>query len=68
MAQRNEKAKMGDFIENFKEDLNRDQVRYLIEKLIGSILIKKGSGSGTYYKLVDGVKDIDDIKAILEDA
>lgn len=68
VAHRNEKAKMGDFIENFKEDLNRDQVRYLIEKLIDSILIKKGSGSGTYYKLVDGVNDVNDIKAILEDA
>ena len=67
VAHRNEKAKMGDFIENFKEDLNRDQVRYLIEKLIGSILIKKGSGSGTYYKLVDGVKGVDDIKALLAD-
>lgn len=68
VAHKNEKAKMGDFIENFKDDLNRDQVRYLIEKLIGHILIKEGSGSGTYYKLVDGVKDINDIKVILKDA
>ncbi len=68
VAHRNEKAKMGDFIENFEKDLNRDQVRYLIEKLIGSVLIKKGSGSGTYYILVEGVKDVDDIKDILEDA
>lgn len=67
VAHRNEKAKMRDFIESFKEDLNRDQVRYLIEKLVGRILIKKGTGSGTYYILIDGgIKDIDDVKAILE--
>jgi ATP-dependent DNA helicase RecG len=68
VADRNEKAKMGDFIENFKDDLNRDQVRYLIEKLIGTVLIKEGSGSGTYYKLVEGVKDIDDMIPILDNA
>lgn len=66
VSHRKQKVKMGDFIENFKEDLNRDQVRYLIEKLIGIVLIKQGSGSGTYYKLVEGVKDVDDIKRILE--
>ncbi len=68
VAHRNDKAKMGDFIENFEEDLNRDQVRYLIEKLIGSVLIKEGSGSGTYYKLVEGIKDIDDMIPILNNA
>lgn len=60
-------AKMANFIEAFKEDLNRDQVKYLIEKLAGRIFIKEGSGSGTYYTLGEGIEDIDDIKAILED-
>lgn len=65
VAHRNEKAKMGDFIKNFEDDLNRDQVRYLIDKLVDKILIQEGSGSGTYYTLVEGVKDIDDLIPIL---
>ena len=56
---------MGDFIKNFEDDLNRDQVRYLIDKLVDKILIQEGSGSGTYYTLVEGVKDIDDLIPIL---
>jgi len=61
-------AKMANFIDAFKEDLNRDQVKYLIEKLSGRILIKEGSGSGTYYTLGEGIEDMNDVKAILDDA
>ena len=61
-----DKAKMGDFIAVFDKDLNRDQVRYLINKLIDKLIIKEGAGSGTYYRLKEEFKDIDDIKAVLD--
>lgn len=61
-----DKAKMGDFIAVFDKDLNRDQVRYLIDKLIDKVITKEGAGSGTYYRLIRGIKDLNDIKAILD--
>lgn len=62
----NKKAKMSDFIEAFQGDLNRNQVRYLIDKMVGRILIKGGRGRGTYYTPIDGIQNIDDFKTILE--
>jgi len=60
-------AKMKDFVLVFEGDLNRDQVRYLIDKLLGIVLNKKGSGSGTTYSLKKGVIDLNDITDILKD-
>ena len=57
--------KMGDFIKIFEEDLSRDKVRYLIEKLTDVILVRKGEAKGTYYQLVNGVSDMNGIKTIL---
>ena len=56
---------MGDFIKIFEEDLSRDKVRYLIEKLTDVILVRKGEAKGTYYQLVNGVSDMNGIKTIL---
>jgi len=61
-------AKMGDFISAFEKDMNRGQVKYLVEKLIERILDKQGSGKGTFYELVKGVNSIDSIKSILNEA
>ena len=52
----------------FEEDLNRDQVRYLVDKLVDVVLDKKGSGSGTAYSLKDGVIDLNNITDILKGA
>lgn len=64
----NHPAKMKDFVLAFKDDLKRDQVRYLIDKLIDVVLDKKGSGSGTTYSLKEGVIDLNNITDILKDA
>jgi len=61
-------AKMKDFVLAFEDDLNRDQVRYLIDKLVDVVLAKKGSGSGTMYSLKGGVIDLNNITDILKDA
>lgn len=63
----NDAPKMSDFVEAFKDDLSRDQVRYLIDKLVDIVLDKKGSGKGTYYKLKGGVIDLNNITDILKD-
>lgn len=60
--------KMSDFVEAFKSDLSRNQVRYLIDKLVGVVLNKKGSGKGTHYQLKEEVNDLNDIINILKDA
>ncbi|WP_435416051.1 ATP-binding protein [Polaribacter aestuariivivens] len=64
----NHPAKMKDFVSAFEDDLNRDQVRYLIDKLVDIVLDKKGSGSGTTYSLKGGVIDLNNITDILKDA
>ena len=63
----NKIPKMQDFVEAFKDDLTRDQVRYLIDKLVGVVLDKKGSGKGTYYHLKETLVNIDDITNRLKD-
>tara|TARA_R110002050_G_scaffold218631_1_gene354568 strand:+ start:11305 stop:12990 length:1686 start_codon:yes stop_codon:yes gene_type:complete len=63
----NDAPKMSDFVEAFKDDLSRDQVRYLIDKLVDIVLDKKGSGKGTYYQLKGGVIDLNNITDILKD-
>ena len=59
-------AKMKDFVLVFEGDLNRDQVRYLVDKLVDVVLEKTGSGSGTTYSLKDGVIDLNNIADILK--
>tara|TARA_R110002051_G_scaffold13808_1_gene45554 strand:+ start:15886 stop:17571 length:1686 start_codon:yes stop_codon:yes gene_type:complete len=61
-------AKMKDFVLAFEDDLNRDQVRYLIDKLVDVVLDKDGSGSGTTYSLKGGVIDLNNITDILKGA
>jgi ATP-dependent DNA helicase RecG len=61
-----QQVKMGDLVSAFETDLNRAQVKYLIDKLTGMILTKEGSGKGTYYELVHEVQDIDELKSILK--
>ncbi len=62
-----EQVKMKDFTTTFSGDLNRDQVRYLVEKLLDKILDKDGTGSGTMYTLKTDINSMDDIKRILTD-
>lgn len=66
VLQSNPNPKMADFINVFENDLNRDQVKYLINKLTGIVLDKKGSGKGTTYQLKEDVIDLNNIKDILE--
>ena len=61
-------VKMKDFVSAFDGDLNRDQVKYLIDKLLDVVLDKEGSGSGTTYSLKDGVIDLNNITNLLKDA
>lgn len=61
----NPMVKMKDFVSAFDGDLNREQVRYLIDKLVNIILDKQGSGSGTTYSLKGGVIDLKNITDIL---
>jgi ATP-dependent DNA helicase RecG len=68
VLQSNKTPKMGDFIRAFENDLTRDQVRYLIDKLTDVVFDKKGSGKGTYYQLKEGVIDLNNITDILKDA
>jgi len=63
----NPTVKMKDFVSAFDGDLNREQVRYLIDKLINVVLDKQGSGSGTTYSLKGGVVDLNNITDILKD-
>ncbi len=43
---------MSDFVEIFSDSLTRDQVRYMIEKLVkDNVLTPEGTGKGTKYKL-----------------
>ena len=58
---------MKDFVSAFDGDLNREQVRYLIDKLVNVVLDKQGSGSGTTYRLKGGVIDLNNITDILKD-
>lgn len=64
----NPAVKMKDFVTAFHNDLNREQVRYLIDKLVNVIIDKKGTGSGTTYSLKDGVIDLNSITDILRNA
>lgn len=61
-------AKMKDFVAAFDGDLNREQVRYLIDKLVDVVIDKKGTGSGTTYSLKGGVIDLNNITDILKGA
>jgi len=61
----NDQVKIGDFIKSFEGDLSRDQVRYLIEKLTDSVLNRKGTGKGTTYMLMPGIKGMGEIIALL---
>jgi ATP-dependent DNA helicase RecG len=63
----NPTPKMSDFVEAFKDDLSRDQVRYLIDKFIGVILVKKGSGKGTYYQTKEDILDLDNLTDAIKD-
>lgn len=60
------KVKMADFLAVFENDLSRDQVRYLVDKLIGRVMEKNGAGSGTSYSLKTGIKNLNDVKQTLE--
>ncbi len=66
VLQSNSNPKMADFMKVFENDLNRHQVKYLINKLTGIVLDKKGAGKGTTYQLKEGVIDLNNIKDILE--
>ena len=59
-------AKMMDFVSIFNGDLNREQVKYLVDKLTGLILKKEGIGRGTTYSLISGLNNLNDIKSVLE--
>ena len=61
-------AKMKDFVAAFDNDLNREQVRYLIDKLVDVVIDKQGTGSGTTYSLKGGVIDLNNITDILKGA
>ncbi|MDX1829300.1 MAG: ATP-binding protein [Lutibacter sp.] len=61
-------AKMKDFVAAFDNDLNREQVRYLIDKLVDVVIEKQGTGSGTTYSLKGGVIDLNNITDILKGA
>lgn len=61
-------AKMKDFVAAFDNDLNREQVRYLIDKLVDVVIEKQGAGSGTTYSLKGGVIDLNNITDILKGA
>jgi len=63
----NSTVKMKNFVSAFDGDLNREQVRYLIDKLVNAVLDKQGSGSGTTYSLKGGVIDLNNITDILKD-
>lgn len=63
----NPTPKMSDFVEAFKDDLSRDQVRYLIDKFIDVILVKKGSGKGTYYQTKEDILDLDNLTDAIKD-
>jgi ATP-dependent DNA helicase RecG len=64
----NPTTKMKNFVSAFDGDINRDQVKYLIDKLVNVVLDKQGSGSGTTYSLKAGVVDLNNITDILNDA
>jgi ATP-dependent DNA helicase RecG len=50
--QKKDKLNMSDFAEIFAESLTRDQVRYMVEKLVkDNVLIPEGTGKGTKYRL-----------------
>lgn len=44
---------MSSFIDEWEGELTLKQVRTKIEKLIGTVLMKQGSGRGTTYQLVN---------------
>lgn len=59
--QRRNTLSMSDFVEIFENKLTRDQVRYMIEKLVkDNVLAPKGTGKGTKYRL-----NVDDSKGNL---
>ncbi|MFB9296332.1 ATP-binding protein [Persicitalea jodogahamensis] len=52
VAEKSKKVKMGVFVKSFNKALNREQVKYLVDKLVeDAILMKEGKGSGTTYSL-----------------
>ena len=62
----NPTPKMNDFVLIFEEDLNRAQVKYLIEKLTGVVFTKEGSGKGTFYKIIEESNSIEKLKEKLK--
>lgn len=59
----NDILSMNDFTEIFEEKLKRNQVRYMIEKLVkDNLLTPEGTGKGTKYRL-----NVDDSKGDLFD-
>lgn len=59
-------VKMSHFVDLFEGDLNRAQVKYLIDRLLGRVLDRKGSGKGTRYLFFDGIDDLESIKAAID--
>jgi ATP-dependent DNA helicase RecG len=62
----NTTPKMNDFVSIFDEDLNRAQVKYLIEKLTNVLFTKEGSGKGTFYKIIEEANSIEKLKEKLK--
>lgn len=55
---KNKKVKMGLIVKSFNEALNREQVKYLVDKLVeDNILSKEGKGSGTTYSLSERIRN-----------
>ncbi len=51
-TEKNENVKMGMIVDSFNKALNREQVKYLVDKLVeDGVLVKKGKGKGTTYSL-----------------
>ncbi len=49
---------MGLIVKSFNEALNREQVKYLVDKLVeDNILSKEGKGSGTTYSLSERIRN-----------
>ena len=54
LFERMDSVKMGAFVSAFIGSLNREQVKFLVEKLVeDEVLVKKGKGSATEYQLAE---------------
>lgn len=62
----NPAPKMSDFVSVFEEDLNRSQVKYLIDKLTDFVFTKEGKRKGTYYRIIDELDSIEKLKEKLK--